>query len=57
MDGLCPKGERGNGLGIGLFNTARLARQGGYTLELTANRDGQVCVSLSREAGSAAGKT
>jgi signal transduction histidine kinase len=49
--------ERGNGLGIGLFNTARLARQGGYTLELTANRDGQVCVSLSREAGSAAGKT
>jgi hypothetical protein len=48
--------ERGNGLGIGLFNTARLARQAGYMLELSANRDGEVCVSLSRAATSADGQ-
>jgi signal transduction histidine kinase len=41
--------ERGNGLGIGLFNTARLARQGGYAVELASNRDGEVCFSLRRE--------
>jgi signal transduction histidine kinase len=48
--------ERGTGLGIGLFNTARLARQAGYALELACNRDGEVCFSLSREAPSAQGK-
>jgi sensor histidine kinase regulating citrate/malate metabolism len=44
--------ERGTGLGIGLFNTARLARQAGFRLELTTNRDGEVCFSLLREPGS-----
>jgi signal transduction histidine kinase len=39
--------ERDNGLGIGLFHTARLARQSGYELELTSNRDGCVCFTLS----------
>jgi len=39
--------ERGNGLGIGLFHTARLARQSGYELELVVNRDGCVCFALS----------
>jgi signal transduction histidine kinase len=39
--------ERDNGLGIGLFHTARLARQSGYDLELVLNRDGCVCFSLS----------
>jgi signal transduction histidine kinase len=39
--------ERGGGLGIGLFNTARLARQAGFRVELAANRDGEVCFSLS----------
>ena len=48
--------ERGVGLGIGLFNTARLARQAGYTLELTSNRDAEVCFSLSRETRSGQGK-
>lgn len=49
--------ERGTGLGIGLFNTAQLARQAGYMLELASNRDGEVCFSLSRPAGSANGKS
>jgi signal transduction histidine kinase len=39
--------ERDNGLGIGLFHTARLARQSGYELELVVNRDGCVCFALS----------
>jgi signal transduction histidine kinase len=39
--------ERDNGLGIGLFHTARLARQSGYELELVLNRDGCVCFTLS----------
>jgi branched-subunit amino acid transport protein AzlD len=39
--------ERDNGLGIGLFHTARLARQSGYALELLVNRDGCVCFALS----------
>jgi signal transduction histidine kinase len=39
--------ERGAGLGIGLFHTARLARQSGYELELVVNRDGCVCFALS----------
>jgi branched-subunit amino acid transport protein AzlD len=40
--------ERDNGLGIGLFHTARLAAQSGYELELLINRDGCVCFALSR---------
>jgi len=39
--------ERDNGLGIGLFHTARLARQSGYEVELVVNRDGCVCFALS----------
>ena len=39
--------ERDNGLGIGLFHTARLAAQSGYALELVVNRDGCVCFALS----------
>lgn len=42
--------ERGSGMGIGLYNTARLARQAGFTLTLAANRDGEVCFMLLREA-------
>lgn len=41
--------ERGAGLGIGLFHTARLAVQAGYRLELRSNRDGAVCFALLRE--------
>jgi sensor histidine kinase regulating citrate/malate metabolism len=48
--------ERGTGLGIGLFNTARLARQAGYALELTSNKDGSVCFALRREAPSTGGE-
>jgi signal transduction histidine kinase len=39
--------ERPNGLGIGLFNADRLARQAGYRLELGPNRDGAVCFALA----------
>jgi signal transduction histidine kinase len=35
-----------SGLGIGLFQAARLAESSGYRLELEANRDGQVCFAL-----------
>jgi signal transduction histidine kinase len=38
--------ERGTGLGIGLFNAARMARQAGYRIELADNRDGHVCFTL-----------
>ena len=38
--------ERGIGLGIGLFNAARMARQAGYRIELADNRDGHVCFTL-----------
>ena len=38
--------ERGSGLGIGLFNAARMARQAGYRLELADNRAGHVCFCL-----------
>jgi signal transduction histidine kinase len=48
--------ERGTGLGIGLFNTMRLARRAGCTLSLASNRDGEVCFLLSRETPSADGK-
>jgi signal transduction histidine kinase len=39
--------ERGTGLGIGLFHTARLALQAGYRLELSSNRDREVCFKLA----------
>jgi signal transduction histidine kinase len=35
-----------SGLGIGLYQAARLAEAGGYRLELETNRDGQVCFVL-----------
>jgi len=40
--------ERGSGMGIGLFNVARLARQAGYELRLANNADGDVRFALSR---------
>jgi signal transduction histidine kinase len=44
--------ERGTGLGIGLFNAARMARQAGYRMELTTNRDGRVCFTLGLDSES-----
>jgi len=41
--------ERGEGMGIGLFNVARQARQAGYELELAANSAGDVRFALGRE--------
>ena len=38
-----------SGLGIGLYQAARLAESGGYRLELEANRPGQVCFVLRQE--------
>jgi signal transduction histidine kinase len=35
------------GLGIGLYQAARLAEKSGYALTLTENRDGSVCFSLA----------
>jgi sensor histidine kinase regulating citrate/malate metabolism len=35
-----------NGLGIGLYQAARLAESSGYRLELEENRDGEVCFAL-----------
>jgi signal transduction histidine kinase len=40
--------EQPTGLGIGLFNIARLAQKAGYRIELGPNRDGAVCFTLSR---------
>jgi signal transduction histidine kinase len=40
--------ERGSGLGIGLYHTARLATQSGYHAALAENRDGLVCFTLRR---------
>jgi signal transduction histidine kinase len=40
--------EHPTGLGIGLFNIARLAQKAGYRIELGPNRDGAVCFALSR---------
>jgi signal transduction histidine kinase len=40
-----PVGSR-TGLGIGLYQAARLAESSGYRLELEANRDGAVCFAL-----------
>jgi signal transduction histidine kinase len=39
------------GLGIGLFQSARLAQAAGYALRLESNRDGEVCFALARESG------
>lgn len=39
--------ESGAGLGIGLYQAARLAESNGYRLELAQNRDGKVCFALS----------
>lgn len=36
-----------NGLGIGLYQSARLAEEGGYRLTLAENRDGNVCFRLA----------
>ena len=41
--------DRGEGLGIGLFNVARQAQQAGYELALAANTPGDVRFALSRE--------
>lgn len=40
-----------NGLGIGLYQSARQAAQLGYTLRLASNRDGEVCFTLSSQPG------
>jgi signal transduction histidine kinase len=39
------------GLGIGLYQAARLAEKNGYALTLAENRDGAVCFRLSRASG------
>jgi len=39
------------GLGIGLFQAARLAESSGYALTLADNRDGEVCFALFAPAG------
>ena len=36
-----------NGLGIGLYQVARLAEENGYALTLAENRDGMVCFALA----------
>jgi len=40
------------GLGVGLYQSSRLARQYGYRLTLLANAPGRVCFVLSRASGS-----
>ncbi len=37
-----------SGLGIGLYQATRQAKELGYCLELTSNRDGEVCFRLSK---------
>ncbi len=41
--------ERGEGMGIGLFNVARLAANAGFELSLAANLPGEVCFALRRQ--------
>jgi signal transduction histidine kinase len=41
------------GLGVGLYQSSRLATQSGYRLELAANAPGKVCFVLAREAAAA----
>ncbi|HSN20313.1 MAG TPA: ATP-binding protein [Usitatibacter sp.] len=48
--------EQPSGLGIGLFNTARLAEKAGYRIELGPNRDGAVCFTLWRGAPPSGGE-
>lgn len=36
-----------SGLGIGLYQSARLAEENGYILSLASNRDGEVCFELA----------
>ena len=49
--------EGGGGLGIGLYHAGRQAKLVGYRLELTHNRAGYVCFTLSREiSGAPSGK-
>jgi signal transduction histidine kinase len=43
----------GSGLGMGLYQSAQLARQAGYRLELEENRPGRVCFLLAPGAGRA----
>jgi signal transduction histidine kinase len=45
--------ERGTGMGIGLFNVARLASQAGYRVSLAANDDGEVRFMLAGETSAA----
>jgi signal transduction histidine kinase len=40
--------ERGGSLGIGLYQSARMAAHAGYRIELADNRPGRVCVALAR---------
>jgi signal transduction histidine kinase len=42
-----------NGLGIGLYQVARLATAAGFVVELSENRDGHVCFTLRRGVSSA----
>jgi signal transduction histidine kinase len=42
-----PVSSRG-GLGIGLYQGARLAEASGYRLELASNRSGEVCFALTQ---------
>jgi signal transduction histidine kinase len=42
-----PVTSKGGGLGIGLYQSARLAESRGYRLVLETNRDGEVCFALS----------
>lgn len=40
--------ERGGSLGIGLYQSARMAAHAGYRIELAENQPGRVCVMLAR---------
>ena len=42
--------ESAHGMGIGLYHVTRLASQAGFQVALAANRDGEVCFTLSRDA-------
>jgi len=46
-----PLQSRSEGLGIGLYQSARLAAANGFTLALERNQDGDVCFLLSGPAG------
>ncbi len=47
--------DRGEGLGIGLYNVARQALAAGYRVSLADNRDGRVAFTLAR-AGADSGR-